>query len=240
MRTNQEIIDVLKELKESNGLSLSELARRVGLAKSALSRYFNGSREFPLNKVSAFASALGVSTEYILGFNVSDVPTPTNSNPFEDLTAANKAKAITYINELLESQNQTINEPITLYTVQTVTELAAGFGFPYDEDDVKTVQVANEPPRHDLASRVDGDSMLPDYEDGDVVYLRDYGFSSFTGQVCAIAINQESFIKKVYTEENGLRLVSLNPAYPDKFIGFPPDTDIHIKIYTVVGSDKVV
>ncbi|HFI0682626.1 TPA: helix-turn-helix domain-containing protein, partial [Streptococcus suis] len=39
-------------------INLSELARRVGIAKSSLSRYINKTREFPLNKVSSFAQAL--------------------------------------------------------------------------------------------------------------------------------------------------------------------------------------
>jgi len=69
MRTNDEIIDVIIALKDEKGWSLSELARRVGFAKSGLSRYFNKTREFPLNKVEIFAKALNVTPEYILGFD---------------------------------------------------------------------------------------------------------------------------------------------------------------------------
>jgi len=50
-------------------MSLSELALKVGMAKSALSRYFNKTREFPLNRVDSFANALGVSAEYLLGLS---------------------------------------------------------------------------------------------------------------------------------------------------------------------------
>lgn len=56
-----------KSLSTERGYSLSELARRVDMAKSAISRYFNGKREFPLNKINDFASVLGVSPEYLLG-----------------------------------------------------------------------------------------------------------------------------------------------------------------------------
>lgn len=69
MRTNDEIIDLVIKLKEENGLSLSELARRVDMAKSGLSRYFNRTRKFPLNKVDVFAEVLGVTPEHILGFD---------------------------------------------------------------------------------------------------------------------------------------------------------------------------
>lgn len=44
MRTNDEIIDLIKALCEEKDISLSELARRVGQAKSGVSRYFNKTR----------------------------------------------------------------------------------------------------------------------------------------------------------------------------------------------------
>jgi len=72
MRTNDEIIDIIIKLKDEKGWSLSELARRVGFAKSGLSRYFNKTREFPLNKVEIFAQVFNVTPEYILGFDTSN------------------------------------------------------------------------------------------------------------------------------------------------------------------------
>lgn len=41
MRTNDEIISLIQENIDEKGLSMSELARRVGIAKSTMSRYFN-------------------------------------------------------------------------------------------------------------------------------------------------------------------------------------------------------
>lgn len=67
MRTNDEIIAYLDKLKEEQNLSISEIARRVGMAKSTVSRYFNKTREFPMNDVDKFAKAFGVSSVDILG-----------------------------------------------------------------------------------------------------------------------------------------------------------------------------
>ena len=53
MKTNDEIIKTLNDLRNREGISISELARRVDMAKSSVSRYFNGTREFPLNYVQA-------------------------------------------------------------------------------------------------------------------------------------------------------------------------------------------
>ncbi|PTH41755.1 helix-turn-helix domain-containing protein [Staphylococcus agnetis] len=72
MRNNDEIITIIKTSMKEQNLSLSELARRVGVAKSAVSRYLNLTREFPLNRAEDFAKALSISTEYLLGFDKSE------------------------------------------------------------------------------------------------------------------------------------------------------------------------
>lgn len=67
MRNSEEIIDYLNHLREEQDISISELARRVGMAKSGVSRYFNHTREFPINRAPAFAKALHIKTEDLLG-----------------------------------------------------------------------------------------------------------------------------------------------------------------------------
>lgn len=244
MRTNKEIIHILKTEKDAQGMSISELARRVGMAKSAISRYFNGSREFPLNRAKDFANALGVSTDYLLGLE--STPTQPTNLPSDllhldqKLNTENRSKWVDYGTALLEEQENTVEELGITYDVETVSSLAAGLGFSYDDDDTHTVQVTNEPPRHDIASIVSGDSMLPNYHDGDVVYLVDKGISNYSGQVCAVVVNDKTYLKRVYTEPNALRLVSINPKYSDIVIDFPPSEDTHIKIFSVIGSDRTI
>ena len=69
MRSNSEIVDIIISEKDKKGLSLSELARRTGIAKSAMSRYLNKTRMFPLNRAQDFANALDISVDYLLGYN---------------------------------------------------------------------------------------------------------------------------------------------------------------------------
>lgn len=68
MRNNDEIVAYVDNLRKSQNMSLNELARSTGLAKSSLSRYFNKTRDFPVNKVHLFAKALHTTSEDILGF----------------------------------------------------------------------------------------------------------------------------------------------------------------------------
>ena len=67
MHTNDEIIELIKGLSAEKNISLSELARKTNMAKSAISRYFNKTRAFPLNRADTFAKALGVTPEFLLG-----------------------------------------------------------------------------------------------------------------------------------------------------------------------------
>lgn len=69
MRTNDEIMDILEERTEEMGISISEMARRLGMAKSTVSRYFNRTREFPLNKIDDICKVLRLDTKYVLGFS---------------------------------------------------------------------------------------------------------------------------------------------------------------------------
>lgn len=76
MRSSKEVIMEIKKLREAKGWSLDDLARRVGVAKSTLSRYENGQREFPINDVGLYANALDTTIERILGIGRSseDIP----------------------------------------------------------------------------------------------------------------------------------------------------------------------
>ncbi|MDS2996143.1 S24 family peptidase, partial [Streptococcus pneumoniae] len=82
--------------------------------------------------------------------------------------------------ELLESQNEEetkineVSEVISLYQVEVVSETAAAsgfnYGFGYDDTDREIIEVDEQPPHHDIATKVSGDSMQPDYQDGDILY----------------------------------------------------------------------
>lgn len=236
----------LNELMKQKGVRQIDLHNILGIPKSTITGYIKGRSLPTAGNVQKLADFFGVKKSELdtrfLTVTPSNLLTTLNDQA-NQLTNENQKKASAYISKLLtEQQSQIIEEPPTLYDVDTVSRLAAGFGFGYNDSDIKTYQVANEPPRHDVASVVDGDSMLPDYKNGDIVYLVDKGFSRYSGQVCAVVVDDKTYLKRVYTEPNGLQLRSINPEYweKDKFIDFPPAGDTHIKIFTVVGSDKPI
>lgn len=70
MRNSQEIIELIFEIAERKHITMTKMAELTGIAKSSLSRYKNGQREFPVNDVGKFAKVLNVSVEYLLGVGV--------------------------------------------------------------------------------------------------------------------------------------------------------------------------
>ena len=67
--------------------------------------------------------------------------------------------------------------------------------------------------REYFALKIQGDSMLPRYEDGDVVILRKQD-SCESGQDCAVMVNgNDATFKRIRISEKTLTLQPLNPAY---------------------------
>ena len=240
MRSNSEIIDIIIYEKDKRQLSLSELARRVGVAKSALSRYFNKTRQFPLNKVEDFANALGVTSEYLLGVETSKAVEKL-TNIYSRLNDTNKNKVLDYSNKLLHEQGRIIEEASNLYKVIAFAGLSAGKGYSYEEHEQTTVYTdRNDLKPHDFATIVHVDSMEPLYSNGDVVLIST-GYDNVQGGVYAVDFNNESYLKRVYFEGNRIRLVSVNPNYSDKHIYLPIDEGTYLNIIgKVVDSFKPI
>jgi len=118
MRTNDEIIEIVTELKDAKGWSLNELGRRLGIAKSSMSRYFNKTRGFPLNKAHDFAKVLGVSTEYILGFDLqgNKVDNPQHTSIPNTVINQKTTPTITKIVEVTEKLKIERQEKVLSYS----------------------------------------------------------------------------------------------------------------------------
>ena len=56
--------------------------------------------------------------------------------------------------------------------------------------------------------------MNPLFEDKEIVYIERTS-DVRSGQIIAVQINEEAYIKKAYKEDDHLRLVSLNAKYKD-------------------------
>ena len=62
--------------------------------------------------------------------------------------------------------------------------------------------------------------------------VRETGFD-YDGAVYAVVCNSQTYIKRVYREEHGLKLVSINPKYRDIFLSYDEDPRI---VGIIVGN----
>src|SRR5699024_8207339 len=185
MRSNDEIIAVLTDLKDRQGISISELARNVGMAKSALSRYFNRTREFPLNKVDDFAKVLHTSPEYILGFGKYDVAT--------NIKRPTGIKKIPVLGAIACGDPITAEENIEEYR-DTVADLLPSGNLFY--------------------LKAKGESMSPTIPNGAYVLIREQP-NVEDGEIAAVLVDNDSeaTLKRVKRQQGLVMLMPDNPEY---------------------------
>ncbi|MGU9971850.1 helix-turn-helix domain-containing protein [Limosilactobacillus fermentum] len=66
------------DLREQRGFSQTELAKRLGVSKSTMSKIELGNRRLSTDELSKIASIFDVSTDYLLGRSKSGVHDPEN------------------------------------------------------------------------------------------------------------------------------------------------------------------
>ena len=108
---------------------------------------------------------------------------------------------------------------VPLFSVQVLDHVALsaghGSGF-YDEYETREV-FTDKDYLYDMATWITGHSMETIYQDGEVALIREGDFD-YDGAVYAVAWNDQLYIKKVYLEEDGFWIVSINKDYPDKLV----------------------
>lgn len=97
MRTANETIDYIMAVAKRQNINQRELAKKVDMPESTLSRYANHHLEFPINYVPVFAEILGVSIADVLGIatnNTTAIELPETCrtiNAVMDMGALNEA-----------------------------------------------------------------------------------------------------------------------------------------------------
>ncbi|MGT2907793.1 helix-turn-helix domain-containing protein [Streptococcus dentiloxodontae] len=216
----------LKRRRKKLGLQQQKVAGLIGVSKQAYSKWEKGLSQPTKTNLAKLEKILEVPEGYLTEERIATL--------YKQLTEPNQDKALNYVQDLVIGQHKVINlvseEP--RYAYKVYEQLSAGIGSSvYDDKDYDTVYF-DEELSHDFASWIDGDSMEPMYHNHDVALIRETGFD-YDGAIYAVVWNEKSYIKKVYREEDGLRLVSINKAYKDKFASYDENPRIVGKI---VGS----
>nr|WP_258152632.1 S24 family peptidase [Enterococcus faecium] len=227
--TQQRLNQLMSErnLKQVDILNMSlPLQKETGIkmSKSHLSQYVNGKSSPDQHKLYLLAKTLNVSEAWLLGY---DVPKEDKKNNipsietiYKQLNPERQTKVYNFAEYQLREQNK---RPKT--TIEIRGYVSAGTGEWLEDEIVDEVSYEGVIPEHDFAVKVNGDSMLPLFEDGQVIFIKSTS-DVRDGQIIVCQVNNEAFVKKL----SGNKLVSLNKKYEDISIC---DTD-DFKIYGVV------
>ena len=188
----------LKSLRIKQKVSQTAVAKHLGVTRAAYNSWEKG--KYIPNKKNLDELALYFNVETTYFESEYEIV-----NKYLQLNEINQKKLLTMANELYISQ---------LYKYQVHAKLSAGLGnFYYEDYEFDTVYFDKDI-SYDIASWIDGDSMEPKYHSGDVALIKKTGYD-FDGLVYAVVYNEETYIKKVFLEENTVRLVSINDNYKD-------------------------
>lgn len=219
MRTNSEIVDIIIDLCNQKGWSLSEFARKLNLPKSSISRYFNKSRQLPINKINLFSDVLGVSPEYLLGIQTiaSDRSKTQNEllNVYNKLESKRQSKVYDYASHQLDEQNG-IQEDKVVYLVRG-RQSAAGSMIHVDDVDAEMGVLPSSivPNGANELVQITGDSMEPLIKKGSEVYLR-YQPTVEDGEIAIVRVEDEGVTcKYLFRDGENIILKSENHKYDD-------------------------
>ncbi|CZA63884.1 XRE family transcriptional regulator [Streptococcus suis] len=214
----------LKEKRTELGLSQSEIARQLEISRMSYSAWESGKTKPNQKNLSLLATILKVDESFF----ESEYSIVQN---YLLLTDENKLAAEDYVEQLLTSQSIAENV-VSLFSYQVLSDiqLSAGPGEGlYDEFETETVYSEDEYTGFDIATWISGNSMEPVYKDGEVALIRSTGFD-YDGAVYALNWNGSLYIKKLYREEDGFRMVSINPEVAERFIPFEDEIRIVGKV----------
>lgn len=211
----------LKNIREEKGYSQAEVAKLLNISRVSYFNWENGKTKPNQKNLNLLSQLLGVEETYF----VSEYDTV---DTYFKLNKDNRHKLENYADDLLKEQEKIVQVP-KYYAYKVFEKLSAGTGYSYFGDGNYDTVFYDEQLDHDFASWVFGDSMEPTYLNGEVVLIKQTGFD-YDGAIYAVDWDGQTYIKKVYREEDGLRLVSLNKHYADKFAPYDENPRIIGKI----------
>lgn len=181
----------LKTAMNIRGIKASELSEKAHIPKSAISQYLSGLYEAKQKTIFKLATALNISEAWLMGL---DVPMEKN---FDD--------------NIQGKEKETNSAIVFVYGT-----IPAGIPMECIEDIIDTEEISADMlkgGKQYFGLRVKGDSMEPDYLDGDVIIFQKQDDCE-NGDDCVVMVNgNDGTFKRVFKNENGIILQPLNNKY---------------------------
>ena len=218
--------EILKARRKELKMTQKDIADRLDISYQAYSAWERGIKQPSREKIKLLEQILNAPKGYFTELEIARL--------YNILSDEAKDQALSYVRNLVQKEHckNIVSISEKLYEYHVYEKMSAGIGSSvYNDQNYDTVYF-NEELAHDFASWISGDSMEPKYQNGSVALIRETGFD-YDGAVYAVVCNSQTYIKRVFREEHGLRLISLNPKYEDIFLSYDEDPRI---VGIIVGN----
>lgn len=208
---------IIAELNKQ-GKSQKSLAQYIGVSDTAIGKWKTKPQDIKFENVVKASEFLGLSLNYLAYGKEPSIPTEYKKliSSYQKLSPENQKMALRLMNTMYDVQVENEKRKnIKIIQVKFMQDTAsAGQGVSlWNDGDGEYIDVIETPESlaADYAVRVEGESMLPDYHDGDIVLVKEQSDIEI-GQVGIFTINNSKGYIKEYGED---RLISRNPEYDD-------------------------
>lgn len=224
----------IKTFRKSAGFTQDELAKRLNTTKQTISRYEKGDRKANQDMLFELCDIFGVSIDDFFpsqNETLQSPPTSSIQTIYDELNPPRQVKVLNYAKRKLKEQNEEetkgneVSEAIQLYSYDYYDHPAsAGTGQYLNDVRVERIELPVDIDA-DFVIPIKGDSMEPDYHDGDLVFIQT-SVDLNDGVIGVFNYNGDAYIKQLVIDKEQAYLHSLNPAYKDMPI--TPETDFRI------------
>lgn len=228
--------EVFTLLCKNHGIKPTAALQKLNISTSKLTAWKKGSLP-SANVLILLSEFFCVSIDYLLKgyeFRTSNKNEQEHMKKYRTLDEFGKAA----VDGLLDIESKrcetTKSKPTFIFRRLSENRVSAGAGFDLNAPDQwKSITVVDTPEARlaDFAVEVEGDSMEPDYHNGEIVYIS-LASEVPIGQVGLFLQNGKGYIK----EAGDGCIISRNPDYDDIF---PKDGDIECK-GRVIGIAEVI
>lgn len=208
----------LKSLRERKNLTQTQLAELVGYKNyTTITKWESGSSLPRGKELKLLSNLFNVSADYLLGLDMTD---NENINTiYSQLEPPRQKYVYDVAEQQLEEQNNVIEFPDRAKELIRGRRMAGGSALHVDDTDARKEVVSSAliPKGADELVEVVGKSMEPLIKDREEVYIR-YQPTVENGEIAVVRIENEGVTcKRVYVEENSIRLKAENPDYEDMY-----------------------
>ena len=217
----------IKRYRLQNGWTQQELGAKIGISKNAIGNYEKGFRSPKKDTMFDLANAFNISIDDLFppikndsSSNVSQI-----QSIYDELNPPRQVKVLNYAKMQLNEQENEVSEAIQLYSYDYYDHPAsAGTGQYLNDVRVEQIELPVDIDA-DFVIPIKGDSMEPDYHDGDLVFIQT-SVDLNDGVIGVFNYNGDAYIKQLVIDKEQAYLHSLNPSYKDMPI--TPETDFRI------------